>query len=56
MSPLASARQPPDKAVKIFAAVEERLDRHALILPVGAHVVDVAREPRVAVGRDAGVA
>jgi hypothetical protein len=38
MSPLGSARQPPDKAVKVFAAVEERLDRHALVLAVGATV------------------
>src|SRR5215467_6137491 len=53
---LISAREPLDEPVEIFAALEERLYGHTLVLAVGAHVVNVLRAPRMPIGRDAGIA
>src|SRR3984893_2843813 len=53
---LLTARQHLDQSKEILLAVEERLYWHAFVLAVGAHIVDVAGEPGMAVGRYPGIA
>src|SRR5262245_29827265 len=53
---LLAARQHLDEPVEVFMALEERFHRHALVLAMGAEVVDVVGEARMAVGGNAGVA
>src|SRR5436305_7439387 len=54
--PSPAARQTLDQPIEIFVALIERFYQHPLVLAVGAEVVEVAGQPRMAVGWDAGVA
>src|SRR2546425_2565962 len=53
---LPSAREHLDQAVEILLAVEERFYQHAFVPAVDAHIVDVAGEAGMAVGRYPGIA
>src|SRR6266545_2367554 len=53
---LFAARQCSDQPVLIFHAVEKRLHQDAFIFAVGAHIIDIASEPRMTVGRYPSVA
>src|SRR5262249_13391029 len=53
---LFAARKPLDQAIEVFAAIKERLHRHALVLAVRTNIVHVARKPGVAVSGNSGVA
>src|SRR2546421_4919970 len=53
---MSASREQLHQPVKIFEAVVERLDAHALVLAVDAHVVNVARETRMSISRNARIA
>jgi hypothetical protein len=50
-----SARQHLDQPIQIFLTIEERLHQHAFVFAVHAHVVDIARQPGMAISRYPGI-